>query len=220
MMSNFSPKTNLYDSAISQNTLLKNQRPSDTQISDEFEYSPIVKSHRFFARLALKLRNILLAIPVIRGRAFNENTSYSTQDVPETEAFFNAERYMCLNSVDFICMMYLKLLGREVDEVGLDEKIRFFQRGGSKEAIIYSIYISAEFKNRFKIKHIDRYKKAYNKNRAIILLRRIPLLSAYARAKAIDRALVDMRALIISNNTSAVHSVSALNDSTTQDIST
>ena len=219
-MSSFFPKTYVYDFFMEKGPAHSGHDSADAQTPGDFEHISVVTPQRRLVMYALKHIELIMAKPFLKKIAHKMKSKYYVRNAPYIESAFNAERYMYLNSVDFIQMMYQKLLGREADEAGLDEKIRFFQRGGSKGAIVYSIFKSTEFNNRFRIMHIDRYKKEYKKYRLIMLLRRTPILSAYVRAKALDRALGDMRALIISSNASTMHSIGALRDNTVQNIST
>ena len=217
-MSSFFPKTYLYDFFSTKDTSFDTKDFPDYQTPSDFEYLSIEKPPKLYVRFAIKYKKLITTMPVIRGIAQKFKHKYHIKSVSTTEAVFNAESYMHLDSVNFIRIMYIKLLGREVDETGLNEKVQFFQRGGSREAIIYSIYTSTEFKNRFKIKDIESYKKAYRKYRVIMLFRRTPLLSAYVRAKAMDRALGDIRSLILSSNADMMQSISALRDDIEQSI--
>ena len=216
-MSNFFPKPFLYgffknyDSAF--------ECLSDAHISDDFELvSEMNPQKSTLIKLALKYRRLIWAIPGINKIATIIKNEYYVYNNPKTKILFNAEGYMHLNSVDFIRVMYKKLLDREVNGVELDMHSRFYQRGGNKGAIIYFICSSAEFNSRFEVMNIDSYKKAYTKYRMIMLLRRIPLFSAYVRAKAADRALCDMRALILARTDSITHDIAVLRNDISHDI--
>jgi SAM-dependent methyltransferase/vacuolar-type H+-ATPase subunit H len=196
-MSKFFPTIYMHDFFNARDLIPSNESSQSIEIpDDDFEIVTVIKPHKLFVRLALKHREAILKNPVLRRMAMRAKSKYYVRNAPVTMTYFNAEKYFTLSYIDFIHVMYQKLLGREADNIGLDAYTRYYRRGGNKEAIIYSIYNSKEFSNRFKIKNIERYKKVYKKCRLKMLLRRLPFIGTYVRLKAADRLMADMHDII------------------------
>jgi O-antigen chain-terminating methyltransferase len=182
----------MHDFFNNHDRVLYNQCLQSAEIPDDYARIGVGKPQNLFFRLALKHKKTLLAIPVLRRIAIIFKNKYYVQNEPTIATVFSAEKYFQLNYVDFIHVLYRKLLGRDVEKAGLDAHVQSYLRGGSKEAIVYSIYLSAEFNNRFIINNIDKYKKAYKKFQRVTLLRQMPFISTYNRLRVIDRLMIDM----------------------------
>ncbi|MDR0999987.1 MAG: class I SAM-dependent methyltransferase [Clostridiales bacterium] len=200
-MASFFPDTYVYDFLSEPMVVVKSAIGQSGATNDDFEYISNVPKQRWWIRLALKYRDFILRTPILRSIAHKLKPKYYQRGVPNLTVVFNAGLYMGHSCADFIRLIYTKMLGRVPDAVGFDAKMRFYQRGGSKEAIVWSIYTSAEFNHRFEIKNAKMYKKAYNKYRLIMLARRLPFASAYVRAKALDRVIVDIQQFVLERNT-------------------
>jgi len=114
---------------------------------------------------------------------------------------FNPEKYLYLDHINFIRTMYIKLYGREASDAEISLLSGYFHKVGSNELLLYVIYKSAEFNNRFEIKNIDRYRYSYYKCRIKGKISRIPVLGSYLRLRIMERVMFDTRNYLSGINT-------------------
>jgi FkbM family methyltransferase len=129
---------------------------------------------------------------------------------------FDPEPYLHLNHVSFIHEMYRIMLGREADDEGFGTISGFFQRTGSIEALVCFFQGSAEFGNRFEVKDIDRYRKAYKKCLQKIKLCRLPIVGAYLKSRIHKRVMLDMSNCILHGTIGVKHRIEQVNHNTIQ----
>jgi hypothetical protein len=165
---------------------------------DDFEQVDTTSLQRPIIVRIYKLKKHILLVPGLRTIAKRVWEKTKHKSTPVITVAFNPEYYLVLNHLDFIRRMHQKMLDRDVTDEELLKYSRFFQSAGSTEAIIYLIYITKEFNNRFEIKNINRYRKAYKKCRIKLMLIRLPIVGTYLKLRVIDRVLQDTIFRIIS----------------------
>jgi len=197
-MSQFFPSYYVYDYFREHEAKLKTyDLPSGGRI-DDLEQVSILTLQRSIIMKIYKLKKHILLIPGLRTIAKRVWGITKHRSTPITTAVFNPEYYLALNHLDFIICMHQKMLERDVTAEELLKYSRFFQNAGSTEAIVYLIYTNKEFNNRFEIKNINRYKKAYIKCRIKLILVWLPIVGAYIKLRIIERVLQDTTVRIIS----------------------
>lgn len=67
------------------------------------------------------------------------------------------------NDEEFVKACYLFFFDREAEETGLQAHLKLLENGMTREGFLYHFSKMKEFRNRFQLKYIEYYKKAYLK---------------------------------------------------------
>jgi SAM-dependent methyltransferase len=101
--------------------------------------------------------------------------------------------FLSLDIDDFLVECYRELLGREPDNESNASYIRLMCQGMPREAVIYLIVTSQEFAGRFKIKHLDIYKKIYKKYIIKSKIKKLPIIGWYITLRDMPNFITEMR---------------------------
>lgn len=117
-----------------------------------------------FIRLAFRNKDFIKRIPFIGGKMLSlKNNMLKKSIVKLNTCTFDVSPYLEWYKTDFISAIYELLLGREVDENGLNSYLNLMRQGASKGAIVYLIAISDEFGAKGEITYLKQYKKEYKR---------------------------------------------------------
>jgi len=109
--------------------------------------------------------------------------------------------FLSLDINDFLVMAYRELLGREPDNEGYTTYLRLMCQGMPREAVIYIIVVSQEFAGRFKIKHLDIYKKIYKKYILKSKIKKLPIIGWYITLRRMPDFITEMKMIDVQLHT-------------------
>jgi len=109
--------------------------------------------------------------------------------------------FLSLDTDEFLIAIYREFMEREPDNEGFNSYIRLMCQGMPREAVIYLIVTSQEFAGRFKIKHLDIYKKIYKKYTLKSKIKKLPVIGWYITLRCMPNFITEMRMIDINRHT-------------------
>lgn len=131
-----------------------------------FKHKEAIKSIPLLGRLSINTKNKLLK-KIRNGR----NGRY----IIKMDEIDHIKQHQ---GVDFICLLYRKLLDREPDEHGLNHYLNLLVSGISKDVIICSVYYSQEAREKqVTLENMNLLRKTYRMHKFKMLLKKTPIIS-------------------------------------------
>ena len=156
--------------------------------------SPMTKLTQRLIRALYKRKSQIVRIPILGRVALFIATKISERKLSQMASKpsqLDLSPIMSLETDEFIKQLYLQVLGRPADPAGLESYRQALLTGATREAIAYLFCSSAEFGNRTRVVHLDRYEQEYRRYRRHQWLRRIPVVSSVLAIKDDNRLIKD-----------------------------
>lgn len=149
-------------------------------------------------RFAFQNKRIIKRIPVlgnfalkVKERILEKKKSKAL--LSGANEIFDVSDLLNLDINPFVCSCYRELLERECSEEELVGYQKLICDGMSKAAIIYIFITSEEFRNRFIVDDIQKYKKVYRKERIKVQLKNAPVIGYLIKLLLLPKELHSLR---------------------------
>ena len=148
----------------------------------------------FFIRFAYQNKDTIKNLPYVGKKALEiERKLRTAAYTKQTQQEKDLTLLLSLDVNEFITAVYNELLEREPDREGFLNFQRLMCKGASREAIIYMIASSSEFAGRFRINHLDAYKKAYRRFILKSKVKKIPVIGWFIWIQNMPEVLAEFR---------------------------